>query len=341
MSLRAGFLLAALTAGTARAAAVSDLKVSGLVYAQYEAVVSRSLANGTPANDRSAFDINRVYLNFGAPIDERFSSFVQLEANLLSRDDTANQVYLKQALLEWKEIYPGAKVMFGLVPMPWRGLEESVWRHRFVSRIMEDQEGLLSATDRGVRLTGTVPRVTYDLVVSNGEGTGGRSSASNDADKYKDYAAKVAYSPFLDGALTGLKLNAQLHKGNKIARWPRDRVLAGASFESARFNAFAAYMASRDGAAVVGGTGTVRGQGFTTHGSVFLTKKTWLFARCDFWDANTALSADGHFRVIAGVGYTPADQVRFSADYQAVLQEKQAAARRDQAVAGVHVEVKF
>lgn len=330
-----------MTASAAFPASAVEVKVSGLVFAHYEAVASKSLANGAPANDRNSFEISRAQLGAGAAVNPNWSGFVQLEANLISRENASNQVFLKQALLEYKEIYPGARVLFGLIPTPWRGFEEGLWKNRFVAKILEDEEGLLFATDRGLRLNGRIPRLEYDLMIANGEGTGPRTASGNESNKYKDYTGKVSLSPFADGTLSGFKLNAQIHRGMRMAGWPRDRWLAGPSFESSKFSCMAAYAASRDGSSVATGTGTVTGQGLTLHGVAGLTARSWAFARYDFWDPDTRRPDDGHHRLIAGLGYQPAEIVRLAVDYQAVIQQKRAATRADQGIISVHAEVKF
>lgn len=320
-------------------ASAADAKISGVIFAHYEAVTSEFLSNGTKAAGRNEFDVSRVYLNAAAPLDERFSGFLQLEANLSSRDNTSNQVFLKQAYLEMKEVYPGAKLMFGLIGTPWRSFEEGIWKHRFAAKILEDEEGLMYATDRGLRLSGKLPHIAYDAMVANGEGTGARGTTGNETNKYKDYIGKISVSPVAEGTLAGLKLNAQVQKGSRGQDLTRDRLLAGASYEGGRFNLMGTYVGSSDRTAA--GGALVKGAGFSIHAVADVAKTCWVFARYDSWDPDLDTSDDAHSRVIAGMGHRLTEGARVALDYQALVQEKEAAARKDQGLASLHLEVKF
>jgi len=336
-------LLIAVSAGKAYAV---DVKMSGTIYSNFSAVTSKHLSNGVEAHGRNEFDVSRIYLNAAADHDEHISSFVQLEANLLSRDPvssgTTNQVFLKQAYLEYKELYPGAKLLFGLIQAPWTApLEEPVWKHRFVAKTLPDEEGLLQTTDRGARLSGKAPHLGYELMVANGEGSGARQTTGNEGNKYKDFSGRLSFSPFSEGGLSGLRIHAFGQKGKKYSNWERDRAIGSVSFESGKFNAMASYYASRDGKGVAAGTDTVKGAGFSVFTVVNVAKTCWVFARWDKWDPDTAVLNNAHSRVIVGGGHALTDTVRMAVDYQALMQQKQTATAKDQGTASVHLEVKF
>ncbi len=310
-----------------------ETKFSGLIFANYEYVLSQYVADGTPAGNFNSFDIGRIYLNADAKFSEKVRGFVQLEDNLISKDPwsakkTDNAVYVKQALLEFKDIYPGAKIMFGLIPNPWRGFEEGIWKHRFVSKILDDIEGLFAATDRGVRLNAKVKNLEYDFSIVNGEGTKG-----NETNKYKDFIVKLAYSPFSEGAKKGLKLNVYGQKGNYDVGLNRNRLFAGVSYESDKFNAMGTYYVSGDKG--------VRGNGFSLHTTVNLSPKRWVFARYDNWDPNKDMSNDASSRVILGFGYKMADAIRSTIDVQMLSRQQETAASKNQSAIFYHVEVKF
>jgi len=317
----------------------ADIKFGGLVFSDYEFVTSKYLANGTLADSRNAFDIGRVWLNSSVKLDEQFDSFFQFEANELSRDNTANQVYLKQAWLRWNEIYPNASLRFGLVPAPWRPYEEAAWQYRFVAKILEDEEGLLQPSDRGALLSGKYSIVDYDLEVANGEGTGARTTVGNETNKYKDFAARIGVAPFQN--IPGLKVNALLHEGYRVANWPRNRTIVGLSYKSDSARLWGAYYTSRDGTSVSTGTDTVKGAGFSLHGSVDLPRNFWVFGRWDRWDSNTNVALDVHDRIIYGIGRKLGQNVRVAIDHQLVIQEQVASNRVNQSIVSAHLEVKF
>ena len=332
MILLAGF------PGISRAA---DVKLGGLIFTHYEYVLSDHLANGSRADSRNAFDVSRVYLNAASKLDERTDVFIQLETNLSSRENTANQTFLKQAWVRWNEIYRGASLRVGLVPSPWRAFEEGIWKLRFVAKILEDEEGLLSATDRGVLISGKSPHISYDALISNGEGTGARSTTGNETNKYKDYAARISVAPFSGPTLQGLKFNIQFDEGKRMAGWPRDRAFSGLSYECDRFNMWGAYYSSRDGKSVATGTDTVKGAGFSFHTIINLPKGYWVFGRFDQWDPDTNVADDAHHRIYYGAGKNLSENVRVSVDQQLLRQEKVTTNQKNQNIIFTHVEVKF
>src|SRR3989338_5912142 len=117
------------TAGVRAEEKKPEVKISGVIFTNYEFVLSDFLLDGTKAGNFNSFDVSRIYLNADVKYDEKFKGFVQLENNIIGKDPwtakaVANAPFVKQALLEMKDIYPGAKLMFGLIPNPWRGYEE-------------------------------------------------------------------------------------------------------------------------------------------------------------------------------------------------------------------------
>lgn len=319
----------------------AETTVSGVIFGHYEFVTSDYLANGVKAGNQNAFDLNQAYVKATAKFDERFDALIRLETKLSSRDNAANVAYLKQAWLRYKEIYPDASLTFGLAPNPWRDHEEGIWNHRFTAEILEDQEGLLNGSDRGLLLSGKFQQLVYNLQVVNGEGIGARGASGNETNRYKDYAGHFVFSPFKENVFQGVKINTYLQKGTKMAHWPRDRVFGGLSFQGSRFHLWGAYHASRDGAAVAAGTETVKGMGFSFHGSLQLRRDYLVFVRWDRWDPDAGLPDNSHDRVIYGVSKKLTQGIRVALDHQLIVQEKIAGNRRNQSFLFTHVEVKF
>jgi hypothetical protein len=70
-----------------------EVKPGGTIFAHYEFATSQHLANGTTSQGYNAFEVSRIYLNADAKYDEKVSAFLQLEANLSSRDSKSNRVF--------------------------------------------------------------------------------------------------------------------------------------------------------------------------------------------------------------------------------------------------------
>lgn len=321
-----------------------EVKPGGMIFAHYEFVTSQHLKNGTPVQDYSAFEVSRIYLNADAKYDEKISAFVQLEANLTSRDNKNNRVFLKNAELRFN-LHPAAKIYAGLVSVPWRGWEESVWKHRFVAKTLEDQDIGMPASDRGIRLNGQVPFLTYDLMVANGEGPGGdgtagnESTASNGGGRFKDYTARVSAAPLerLGETFKGLKLNALFHKGNKNEIQLRNRIFAGLSYESKHLNAMWTYYNADNSA----NSAPSRGEGFSFHTVVAPVEKFWVFARLDKYDPDLHVGGDARTSYFYGLGYQIIKGVRIAVDHQYLQQERRSIARQDESIFFVHTEAKF
>lgn len=321
-----------------------EVKPGGVVFAHYEFTASQHLQNGATTQNYNAFEVSRIYLNADAKYDDKVSAFINVEANLTSRDNKNNRIYLKNAELRLN-FHKAAKLSAGLVSVPWRGYEEGIWKHRFVSKILDDIEGLLPASDRGLRLSGQIPFLAYDAMIANGEGTGGdgtggnETTAYNGGGRFKDYTAKIAVIPLetLGDELKGLKINAMFHKGDKNEAALRNRMYAGLSYESKFLNMAGNYYNADNSAK----TAPSRGEGFSFHAVVTPVEKFWLFARFDKYDPDIHAGGDARNRYFSGLGYQLAKGVRIAVDHQYLQQEKRSLTRQDESIFFVHTEAKF
>jgi len=321
-----------------------EIKPGGLVFSHYEYVASQHLQNGTTVQGLNSVEVSRIYLNAEAKYNDSVSAFINLEANLTSRDNKANRIFLKHAELRLN-FHKAAQVSAGLVSTPWRGYEEGIWKHRFAGKILEDIEGLLPASDRGIRLSGQIPFLAYDAMIANGEGTGGDGTGGNETavhsggGRFKDYTAKIAIIPFqtLGKELKGLKINAQFHKGDKDETTLRNRVYTGLSYESKFLNMAGNYYNADNSAP----TTPSRGEGFSFHTVVAPIEKFWLFARFDKYDPDIHRGEDARMRYLWGLGHQIAPGVRISLDHLYTQQEKRSPTRQDESIFFVHTEAKF
>lgn len=306
----------------------AEIKVGGVIFAGYEFVTSKHLENGTMAQSMNSFDVPRVYLDINTKFNETLNGFVQYEANLISRDKTTNSVYLKQALLEIN-IYKGAKIKFGLIPTLWRSLEESIWKHRFVAKVLDDIEGLSPATDRGISLNWKASVFEYDIAVFNGEGT-----KSNESNKYKDISGKFAMSLF-ERNNKKIKLNLFYNNGSYSDgnNQERNRFIGGFSYESKKINAMANYYYSK--------TKGIEGNGISVHSVYNFSDINWFFARYDNYDPDRDIDNNTRSRVFIGLGHKIIDGVRVTLDYQFTIQEKQTQTSKNQSIISSHIELKF
>ncbi len=309
-----------------------EVKISGLAFGQGVFFMGNSESDaGSNLGSFSSFDIPRVYLNTEAKLDDRITAFVQLEANKISVDQWSSAAvdktpYIKQANIKIKDIYPGATLSLGQIPMPWRGLEEGIWKHRFVSKVSEDIEGFTNAVDRGVGLKGKCmeDKVEYDVLIVNGEG------ANNETNKYKDFIGRVSFAP---GNVSGLKLHLYGHKGDYDDGKLRNRTIFGVSYESEKWNGMLTYYGGNDKAKGV--------RGISLHGVFNLDEKKWVFGRYDNWDPDKDAADDKSTRFILGVGHKIANSVRGALSFQSLSREKETATKKDRNALYYSLEVKF
>lgn len=283
-----------------------ETNFSGVLYLDYNFVFSDTLATDVdkdgqldPANNINGFDIDRVYLNFETIFSEDVSSLVQLEANKITTDpwegaSKDKEPFLKNVYISIKNVVPGHKLRFGLIPAPWIGSEEKIWKHRFVSKVLPDIEGILGSVDRGLSLSGERGDLSYDLLMVNGEGKG------NEVDKYKDFIGKASFS-LLEREAGKVNAHLYLHKG-KNKDGARDRQIFGLSFEKEDFNAMGNLYLAKDGA--------TKKEGWTFHGVYFLSPKRWVFGRFDRFDEDKDAPDTSVSRTIFGLGHKIADKVR-------------------------------
>lgn len=323
----------------------ADIKPGGLIFAHYELVASNHLSNGTTSQEFSAFEVSRIYLNADAKYDDKVSAFIQLEANLASREGKNNRVYLKNAELRLN-FHSAAKLSAGIVAVPWRGYEESIWKHRFAAKILDDADIGMPASDRGIRLSGKVPVVSYDMMIANGEGVGADGSAGNESTGFngggrlKDFTLKITLAPFENKGemIKGIKLNALFYKGDKNETTVRNRIFSGLSYESKYVNLMGTYYNADDSAK----SAPSRGEGFSFHTVVTPMERSWIFARFDKYDPNIVNSGgDARNRYIYGVGSLITKGVRVSIDHQYLQQDRRSATRQDENIFFMHTEAKF
>lgn len=329
------FLLVLFLVNISFAQAKPEMKISGTLFAQYLSYLSDYDAKGKELDGLNAFDIPRTHLNVDVKLSEKARLFLQYETMWITKEpglaakEEKKDAFSKQAFLELKDIlYPGTKIMFGLIPLPWNDYENVFWKHRFVQKTFADLEGAVKSIDRGVRINTKINIVEADLSLGNGEATG------NEWDKAKEIEGRIVLSPFKEGILKGLKINAYVHGGSSstAADTSRDRILYGL-----------AYADNKVSAAVTSLTGkTAKNDisGFSVFAVYSLTDKMSVFGRMDQWDPSQSAD-DARTRMLAGLSYKVESNVRAALAYHGLTQEKEATTRKNESAVGLHIETKF
>jgi hypothetical protein len=259
-------------------ARAADVKMTGLVFGQYNHYFSDSDMSGT-ANmlNRSEFTIARIYMTAEAKFSPAIKSKVVLEGNSTT---AGNAVFVKNAFMDWA-VADDLNVFLGLIGMPWIGFEEGIWGRRFVQKTYTDNESILKSADKGVGLGWKLPGGYGDLhaVYVNGEGNSAVELAAAEG-RFKDVGARVTIIPLpADDQLNGLKLHAYIHRGQIKGGdfQARHRMVGAVSYQHSSFHVMGSYISGQDGS----GTADVDLTGFSLHGSIKPLKDVGVFGRMD------------------------------------------------------------
>ena len=156
-------------------------KLSILVYADYFYNVQRdsaiaSFPNAATGGSKSSngFQFRRIYFTYDYAIASDIASRFRLEADesALTSDGKIG-MFVKDAYVQWKNVFGRTNLMFGIQPTPAFEVSEGVWGYRSLQKTILDLRGMVGSRDFGVSLRGTVGEsgsLGYWLMVGNGTG---------------------------------------------------------------------------------------------------------------------------------------------------------------------------
>lgn len=305
----------------ASGSALSQGKISGSVFADYFYNVSRdgtidSMPNTAVggATGLQGFQFRRIYFTYDSPLSEQFSSRFRLEADqgdLFASNKIG--VVIKDAYLQWKEIFAGSNAIFGIQPTPAFSVSEDAWGYRSLEKTIMDLRGIVSSRDFGAALRGKLlsgASLEYWLMVTNGAGN------KPETDKYKRYYAQLRIRP-VDGVQATLYADYAAHAdiadpfrpGSRVANGMttaaffvgyenKDKFSFGAEgFLQSISNGFNAGTSLKSRTAI----------GLSFWGNAALRPNVALVARFDYFDPNTDGKAIGDSRnyLIGGLAWKP------------------------------------
>jgi len=179
---------------------VGEGKISGLMFGDYFYNILRdSTINNldntglTGIKDLEGFDIRRIYFTYDYRIAEQFSTRFRLESQtLVSVQNTLFLTYIKDAYLNWKNIFEGSNFIFGIQPTPAFVVTEDYWNYRSLEKTILDLRRIVSSRDLGASLKGRLNSsgsIKYWLMYGNG------SVLATEGDKFKRLYAQVDIQP--------------------------------------------------------------------------------------------------------------------------------------------------
>ncbi len=179
---------------------VGEGKISGYMFGDYfynilrDSTINNLNNTGlTGIQDLQGFDFRRIYFTYDYTISEQFSTRFRLESQtLVSVDNTLFLTYIKDAYLNWKNIFKGSNFIFGIQPTPAYTITEEYWNYRSLEKTIMDLRRIVPSRDLGASLKGKINSsgtVNYWLMYGNG------SVLGEEADRFKRTYAQIDLQP--------------------------------------------------------------------------------------------------------------------------------------------------
>ncbi len=125
--------------------------------------------------DFNAFAFRRVNIGFDYSLNSTFDTRLSLSYDGPDTLPDGNiSVYIRDAYINWKEIFTNSNLTIGIMPTPgYAFFSEKFWGYRSVEKTIMDQRGILPSRDLGIMLSGSFDHAEnygYYAMVGNGSG---------------------------------------------------------------------------------------------------------------------------------------------------------------------------
>jgi len=175
-------------------------KISGYMFGDYFYNISRdSLINDLSnkalegEKDLNGFQFRRIYFTYDYKISDQFSTRFRLESQtLIGVNNTIFTAFIKDAYLNWKNIFEGSNFIFGIQPPPTYTVSEDFWNYRSLDRTIMDLRRIASSRDFGASLKGRLNSsgsIKYWLMYGNG------NAFETEGDRFKRAYAHIELQP--------------------------------------------------------------------------------------------------------------------------------------------------
>jgi hypothetical protein len=175
-------------------------KFSGLMFGDYFYNILRdSLINDLNntalegEKDLNGFQFRRIYFTYDYKISNQFSTRFRLESQtMIGVNNTIFTAFIKDAYLNWKNIFEGSNFIFGIQPPPTYTVSEDFWNYRSLERTVMDLRRIASSRDFGASLKGRLNSsgsIKYWLMYGNG------STFESEGDRFKRAYAHIELQP--------------------------------------------------------------------------------------------------------------------------------------------------
>jgi hypothetical protein len=288
-------------------------KFSGEMFGDYFYNTSRDPNIATQPNvalggpeDLNGFQFRRINFSFDDDLSPNFATRFRLEADNASLTSNSKvTVFVKDAWLQWKNVFTNNDLVFGIQPNPDFFYAEQVWGFRSLEKTILDLRGQIGSRDFGVALKGKLDanaKYSYWVMVGNNSGNG------LEVDKFKRFYFNFRYHPndkFTFTANEDIKQNAKItDPSNSSSKIGNNQYLTnffvGYSTKDKYSLNFEAFFAKIQNGIVVGPAPfTLKSKpivGYSAWGWYMFNPKVGALARFDYADPNSDNISKGDSR---------------------------------------------
>jgi len=306
-------------------------KISGYMFGDlfYNAVRDTGILSIPDAVNGGAADVNgarlrRIYFTYDYDISESFTSRFRLEADQISNtSDGKIGVFVKDAYLTWKNIFPGSDLTFGIQPSPAFEVSESVWGGRFLEKTILDLRKIVSSRDIGISLKGKIDKKgLFNYWLMFGDGSGNKP----EVDKYKRYYGHIQILPLKHLYITlYADFNSRPEVNDPLSVLIPKSTLSNNSLTYAFFagykekNKYSIGLESfinktQNGFSTACGLKDKNAIGISAFASYTFSNNLSVLGRYDYFDPNTDSEIKGDSRnfIIFSINYKPNEKVTIS-----------------------------
>lgn len=292
-----------------------DTKVSGTIFFQYYKPIQNP-----SSTSKNGFDLTRVYVDLKKKLDKNASVRLTFDAGRIdsSLDPSSKSQtlfnYIKFAYADLPLIQKSNNnfnLRIGLQPTAWTGWVESFWAHRYIAKVLGDNEGLLNTADFGIGAYGKVAfpfinEIEFNSTLLNG---GGFKKAENNS--AKDISLRLNSIIFNSDNLGTVSIGALVNMKDQLSSAATASQLNGllAAFSNKTYgNIYGEYLSNS------------KISGYSIAGFVYPSPNIFsnisFIGRIDFYDPDSTVTNDQINRTILGAAYDFGKNVQIAFDIQ-------------------------
>ncbi|HPD32937.1 MAG TPA: hypothetical protein P5545_01875 [Bacteroidota bacterium] len=262
---------------------VGPVKFSGYMFGD---LFYNADAIDSTQRDVNGFNFRRIYFTADYTINDKFSSRFRLESSIANGSNI--NVFVKDAYLQWANIFRGSNLVIGISPTPAFDVSESVWGYRSLEKTPLDYFGLVPSRDMGIDLKG---KFDDKGILKYWVKLGNNSGSKPETDKYKRYYGSLQFTPsknftvIVDGDYNTLPpkagLNNSAFTGDVFVNFNKGKIFSVAAevFIKSQQNNYKPSGATSPE--------TQNGLGFSFWAKSMFTDNIGIVGRFDMWDPNT------------------------------------------------------